>query len=108
MECAFDVLTDSIHQKTANVASVLSNATMKLKGVLSENSEWYRKELTPLIESMEWEGRSVEDCQYWQSKLQKIVDMVNEFAKDTKKRKFVEMDFFIILLINIMNIKSQK
>ncbi|XP_058789628.1 ras GTPase-activating-like protein IQGAP1 isoform X2 [Phymastichus coffea] len=87
MQCAFELLTDAVCQTMKNVASALQNPALKLQCVSYDNDEVYRRELRPLITSWEWENRTTDNCQYWQSKLQEIVHSSNDSAKKSKKRE---------------------
>lgn len=89
MQCAFEILTDTVLHTTKNVAPALQNPALRLQRISLENNEIYRNELITLTKSREWEERSMDNCQYWQSKLQKAVDTANDYAKNSKKRKLI-------------------
>lgn len=82
-----ETLTDCVQQVTKKIASVLQNPSLQLQRVSFENNDLYGQELKPLIDSMEWEERSLENCQYWQKRLQKSIDIANEEANNSNKRE---------------------
>jgi hypothetical protein len=88
VQCAFEILTDCVQQETKRIASALKNPALALQRVLYENNNFYGKELKPLIRSNEWDEHSLENCQYWQNKLQTIIDKTNELVINSRNRKF--------------------
>lgn len=80
-------MTDSLKEESKNIVSSLKNPALHLQEVLSENNNLYIKELKPLILSIEWEERSLENCQYWLKKLQNIIDSANNQATKLNKRE---------------------
>ncbi|XP_031782642.1 ras GTPase-activating-like protein IQGAP1 [Nasonia vitripennis] len=87
MQCAMETLTDCVQQVTNKIASALQNPSLQLQRVSFENNNFYGQELKPLIGSSEWEDRSLENCQYWQKRLQKSIDIANEEATNLNKRE---------------------
>lgn len=87
MQCAFEILGNNINQGSENIIEALSNSSLQLQRVFRENNDFYKDELKPVIKSGEWEDRAIEDCQYWQKKLQNIIDYANNKANKSNKRK---------------------
>lgn len=88
MQCAFEILSNNLKKESEKIVQALNNPSLQLQRVSVENSNFYKEELRPVLESVEWEDRTMEDCQYWQKRLQKIVDHANSKANNSNKSKY--------------------
>lgn len=95
MQCAFEILSNNIKKGSENIVASLNNSSLQLQRISVENNSFYREELKPIVESVEWEDRGIDECQYWQNALQKAIDVANDKANSSNKRKYSRLILFL-------------
>ena len=82
-------MTGYVQEDDIKIYEVLIDDCLQLENISLNNWELYIKDLKPLINSIEWEERSLNNYQFWQIRLQKVIDIANEKAENLRKRTFI-------------------
>lgn len=96
-------MADYVLSKKPGVTLTLKNPALQLQSVRPDFDELYQEELIDVVRSEDWENRTLEDCQYWQKELQKIINRANDKAENLHKSKF-----FYLILNNFLSNSSFK
>ncbi|XP_048514358.1 ras GTPase-activating-like protein IQGAP1 isoform X2 [Athalia rosae] len=86
VQFALEDLVDSVTRESATLIDILSGRTLQLKNVIKANTELYAKEITQLVETLEWKNERYGHSQIRKDLLQKSIDIANGMAEISHRR----------------------